>query len=133
MKFSLPVDKSFLKYVFVGLLNTLVTFLTFALLTETGCPLAVANVLSYAAGILNSFLWNKFWVFAVRGKDWRLEALLFVLGGLLCWGLQWLMFLAVFRATGWPYLAQAAGMGVYTILNYIYNRCVTFPRRKRKH
>lgn len=113
------------KYGMVGVVNTLVTALTFFLLRWFGVQEDVANLLSYVAGILNSFVMNKLFVFRDRRTGWTRQGALFFLGAALCWMLQWLAFrgmLTVMSET-WAYLAA---MLVYNVLYYIYNRIVTF-------
>ncbi len=72
----------------VGALNTLVDFGIFNLLAfGLGVSIVVAYPISVAAGIANSYLWNKLWTFSA-GRSGRVsrEATIFVLvslGGLL--------------------------------------------------
>lgn len=49
----------FLKFNAVGLLNTLIDFVIFTLLTSVGMVYTLAQVLSYSAGTANSFILNK--------------------------------------------------------------------------
>jgi putative flippase GtrA len=65
----------------VGALNTLVDFGLFNVLFHfVGLPLLVANSLSVAAGIANSFIWNKHWTFSAGGRaGWKREVVIFVL------------------------------------------------------
>jgi len=49
----------FLKFNAVGLLNTLIDFAIFTLLTSVGMIYTVAQVISYSAGTANSFILNK--------------------------------------------------------------------------
>ncbi|MCX8033576.1 MAG: GtrA family protein [Thermoleophilia bacterium] len=52
------------RFVIVGLLNTLVDLGAFYLLTLIpGMPTVAAKALSYILGICNSFVWNKLWTF----------------------------------------------------------------------
>jgi putative flippase GtrA len=57
----------------VGLLNTAIDLGLYFALTRWfglgGLPVA-AKCLSYSAGILNSFYWNKNWTFQARTKSW---------------------------------------------------------------
>lgn len=64
----------------VGVLNTAVDFALLNLLYHVvGLPLLVANTLSVAAGIVNSFFWNKHWTFSAGGwHRWWRQALVFV-------------------------------------------------------
>jgi putative flippase GtrA len=55
------------RFVIVGLLNTVVDLGAFYLLTLIpGMPEIAAKTISYILGICNSFVWNKFWTFSAR-------------------------------------------------------------------
>lgn len=63
-RFDFEKYKSLVRYVIVGGINTGVDFLTFLLLhTLFAVNLGVSQAAGYCAGILNSFLLNKFWTF----------------------------------------------------------------------
>ena len=118
------------KYGLVGVGNTLLTFLVFEGLLLCGTGAFAANLAGYAAGFVNSFVWNRRWVFrATGGNRWR-QAVLFALGAALCYGVQCLAFAFFLRHTN-AHLAQIGGMVVYTALNYVYNRLVAFRRLAR--
>ena len=52
------------KFSLVGILNTLVGFLSFHLFFYLfGWDYRFSNVLSYILGVINSFFFNKFWTF----------------------------------------------------------------------
>lgn len=53
----------FIKFNAVGILNTAVDFVIYTLLTAVGLPLVPAQVISYACGMLNSYLFNSRWTF----------------------------------------------------------------------
>lgn len=53
----------FIKFGLVGVMNTGVDFLVFALLTWLGMQYLLAQVFSYSAGTLNSYMVNKLWTF----------------------------------------------------------------------
>lgn len=131
----------FIKYGMVGILNTLVTlgviFLCKSILAVN--PL-LSNTLGYVAGVINSFLWSRAWVFRSSGSVSR-EALKFALGFGICYSLQFLFVwsLSYHSPLGemqWelPYGFVISGYGiatifgniVYTVTNFIYNRTVTF-------
>ncbi len=115
------------KYGLVGVMNTLITLVLFFILRRFGTDVDVANFVSYAAGILNSFVWNKLWVFRARGGAWGREAALFLLGALGCWGVQWLAFRGMLLLMA-ESVAYLLGMVVYTAANYGFNRLVTFRK-----
>jgi putative flippase GtrA len=56
-----------LRFIIVGLLNTVVDLVAFYLLgLIPGMPEVAAKGLSYVLGICNSFIWNKYWTFGAR-------------------------------------------------------------------
>jgi putative flippase GtrA len=54
------------RFVIVGLTNTIVDLGFFYVFTLTGMPHLAAKTISYILGICNSFIWNKFWTFGAR-------------------------------------------------------------------
>lgn len=58
-----------IRFVIVGLSNTAVDLIIFNLLRLIpGMPDVAAKAISYFCGILNSFIWNKYWTFSARGS-----------------------------------------------------------------
>ena len=53
----------FLRFCLVGAVNTGVDFTVFAVLSNMGVLLLVAQCVSYTCGVLNSFLLNRAWTF----------------------------------------------------------------------
>ena len=49
------------KYNIVGVINTLVDFLVYQLLTYLGMKYAIAQCIYYSCGILNSYFFNSRW------------------------------------------------------------------------
>ena len=132
-----------LKYGVIGALNTLITLVTFYLLnTKLGLWYGFSNVTGYVLGVINSFLWNRNWVFKTK-NNFKRELLLFVCGFLICLALQLAVSWILLEGLNWKNLPddiipffpmQKAGqnivmilaMVVYTLANYVYNRFVTF-------
>ncbi|MBD5192368.1 MAG: GtrA family protein [Barnesiella sp.] len=130
----------FTKYAMVGVMNTLVTLiLIFIFKTLFGVNEYVSNAIGYVGGLINSFIWNKTWVFQSKRGVGR-EAIKFIVGFLICYGLQllavWVLnehsFLGdvlidfgFYTVSGYA-IATLIGMALYTLLNFIYNRLVTF-------
>lgn len=128
-----------LKYGIIGMSNTLITLIVFYIInTWLGMGYAIANTIGYVLGLINSFVWNRTWVFRSGGNLWR-EAGLFLLGFLICYGLQmgasqWLLSTSLhdiqlswlpMKNTG-ENIIMCISMVVYTLANYAYNRFVTF-------
>src|SRR6476646_9160108 len=60
--------KKFLKFWVIGILNTLITIGSFMLLVYLGMNYIFANIIGYGIGVINSFYWNKHWVFQVKSN-----------------------------------------------------------------
>lgn len=129
----------FVRYCIVGALNTMVCLgVIFVCKSLVGVNPYLSNILGYAAGLINSFLWNKQWVFRTHGGYSR-EALRFLAGFALCYVLQLAVVFALntspfgkfevgifgFVLSGYG-IATLLGNVVYTLANYVYNRLVTF-------
>ena len=135
-----------LKYGIIGVMNTLITLVAFYVLnTLIGVPYGLANIVGYVLGVVNSFIWNRNWVFKT-GTNVGREALLFGCGFVLCWCLQGIVSWVLLEGLHWkdmpmiPWLpmentgqniVMVISMVVYTIANYVYNRLVTFRQKAR--
>lgn len=130
----------FVKYCIVGVLNTLVTLgVIYICKSFLGWNLYVSNVLGYIAGVVNSFVCNKSWVFK-SGGSYGGEALRFVLGFVVCYLIQlWVVWVITAKSVIGQYdfavagvvisgygIATLVGNVVYTLANFVYNRMVTF-------
>jgi putative flippase GtrA len=60
----------FLRFCLVGVSNTLLALVAFALLGAAGVPASAASALAFGAGALNGYLLNRSWTFrgAHRGR-----------------------------------------------------------------
>ena len=71
---ALGLGHPFARFVVVGCANFVVSFAAFYAsyqylpLDETGGRGAVANVLAYCAGLVNSFVLNRLWTFRAEGR-----------------------------------------------------------------
>ena len=86
-----------------------------------------ANLIGYILGVINSFFWNKLWVFQKKDGKFIREALLFLLIFGICYSLQYICLIVfveeLYLSENW---SQLFSMGIYTVANYILNRCITF-------
>lgn len=134
-----------IKYGMVGVLNTLVTLIVIVLCKSfIGINEYVSNMIGYVMGVLNSFLWNRSWVFHSHGQMHR-DMIYFLGGCLICYLVQ---FAVLYILTNWVFedieydlgffvvsgygIATLIAMVVYTLCNFIYNRTITFRRVKIK-
>lgn len=115
------------KFLIVGIMNTLVSYLAYIILRIFDLDPYLCNVLSYLIGVINSFLWNKIWVFQARNTNVRREILIFSAVFLVCYGFQFLLFRILLGVLHWDeYVSQFLGMCLYTVLNFCLNRILTF-------
>lgn len=120
------------KFAIVGGLNTLITLAAiWALMKFFSFGYITANVCGYVAGIVNSFVWSKLWVFKVRHtRRIGREMLLFALACLVAYSIQFcFLYVMVEYVSIDKYLAQLLGMIVYGFANFIMNRMITFVDR----
>lgn len=137
------------KYGVIGASNTLITLASFYVLnSQLGVPYTFSNVIGYVLGVVNSFVWNRTWVFKAKSNLKR-EAVLFIIGFLACWVLQMAVSVFLLEGLRWKSLPQdiipffpmekpgqnivmVIAMVFYTLANYIYNRMVTFKEQEKQ-
>jgi putative flippase GtrA len=66
---SPPISKQFLRYATVGVVSNLVLYALYLVATGLGIAPKVAMTALYAAGVLQTFLFNKRWSFRDRGPE----------------------------------------------------------------
>jgi putative flippase GtrA len=119
-----------LRFLLVGLSNTIVGLGTiYALKGFAGFGDAQANLLGYGVGITWSFLLNRSWTFAYRGRS--IPALLRFLAVIgVGYIVNLIAVLALARGLNVNgYVAQAVGIPPYTIIVYLGCRSWVFPRK----
>lgn len=70
-------EKKFFRFLFVGGINTLVGYGTFALFLYLNFHYSLAYILSFVIGVANSYIWNKNFTFKSKEKSYK-ELLRFV-------------------------------------------------------
>jgi putative flippase GtrA len=126
--------RQFIKFNFVGLLNTALDFAVFTLLTWLGVYYILAQCISYGVGMINSYTLNKYWTFAQKGRLEPKQAFRFImlnLGSLLLS----LGLLAIFRDQ-WMMkvlLAKLLTTVITTLVNYAGNKLWVFRVNETKY
>lgn len=121
----------FLKFVSVGIINTLVSLLVIYLCMELGVNYKLSNLFGYIAGVINSFVWSKIWVFKSRDASVIKESVKFSFTFLICYTIQYLILLLFAEKLQInKYLSQLIAMGVYTVINFLMNKFFTFRNGK---
>jgi len=133
--------EKFFKYCIVGAMNTGITMvMIFLCKSMLGFNPYVSNIIGYVCGLINSFLWNKRWVFKSYNGYTR-EAMHFCAGFAVCYLFQLcvIWFIMHYQLGDAEYdiigihisrygIATLAGAVVYTVCNFLYNRIITFRK-----
>lgn len=129
------LDSTFLRFLLVGVVNTLVGCgLMFALYNLAGCSYWLSSAANYIAGGVVSFFLNKYFTFQNKERSW-LQAGRFILTVGVCWLLAYggAKPLVARLLAGRPVplqenAAMLAGMCLYTALNYLGQRFFAFRK-----
>jgi putative flippase GtrA len=120
-----------IKFSIVGVLNTALTLSVIFILTkELHVYYITANIIGYVIGVINSFLWNKIWIF--KSGDyfiWELGSFWLNVG--ICYLLQLGLLVVLKEELGVNQdVATVVGMVVYAACNFLGNRLFVFRKRK---
>ncbi|GIM46357.1 GtrA-like protein [Collibacillus ludicampi] len=122
----------FLRYCTVGVGNAAVDFTTFFLLTLGGGSYLFSQMLSYSAGVVNSFFLNRTWTFRVTRKANVLEVAKFIIvNGLSLLVSSGLLFILhdVNHLNLWLSKCMASGGGI--VVNFMGSRCWVFTENQK--
>lgn len=127
------LDKTLVKFLLVGIINTLVGSGTMFLLYNLAhCSYWVSSACNYIVGGLVSFFLNKHFTFQNTEKSFR-QFLFFAINVTVCYFLAYgiskkLIFLVLQKkdTTLKDNIALAGGMVLYTVLNYFAQRFIVF-------
>ncbi|MCM3601500.1 GtrA family protein [Robertmurraya korlensis] len=123
----------FIKFSFVGAINTVVDFGVFSLLLTNGCPILLSQILSYGCGMLNSFIMNRSWTFKENKRmENNSEPLKYVVANVATLILVSVLILLFINLLHLPVLiakviCTAIGMG----MNFISSKFWVFQRIER--
>ncbi len=118
----------FVRFLVVGVGNTVLSFIAYRLLLAVGTPYAVAALLAFAVGALNGYIFNRRWTFAAR--DTTRARVLYV--GLQVLGAVATSLLVVLFVRGLdvPHgIAYLAAVPPVTVAMFVGNRLWTFRER----
>ena len=127
------IDAKLLKFLFVGVLNTIFgAGIMFLLYNVFGCSYWVSSVCNYVFGGILSFFLNKFFTFQNKQKSFR-QVLLFALTILICYLIAYIgaknIVYKILESQSLKIRDNAAmftGMCIYTALNYLAQRFIVF-------
>ena len=117
------------KYSIVGIFNTIigltVIYFFFNILSVN---YIIANIIGYAFGLVNSFIWNKKWTFK-SSKHYSKEIVPFMIVFGISYAANLLtVILSVELVKIHPNIAQIIGIAAYSSTNFLINRYWTFSK-----
>lgn len=125
----------FSRFLTVGAIGTALDFSILTLLKLAGTPTLIANSLSFTAGLVNNFTWNRLWTFGdATQTNWHKQLAQYTLISLVGLALNDLIVLSLEHVLGtllgqpeFGYLpAKVIATGVVMFWNYFANRMWTF-------
>lgn len=121
---------SFIKFALVGCLNTGITIGTYSLLIYLNVNYIIANIIGYSLGTLNSYIWNKNWVFKSTQEHKKL-LFKFIAVNLLTLGFNTLLlYLLVDKLHGSEFISQIFVTAAGLVINFSLNKIWTFKEEK---
>jgi putative flippase GtrA len=119
-----------LRFLAVGVLNTCVGLGTiYACKYFFSLGDVAANLIGYAVGLTNSFLWNRRWTFSHSG-DTTGTIIRFMATFVVAYAANLVAVLLLTRGVGVnSYLAHALATAPYTVIFYLGSRHYVFARR----
>jgi putative flippase GtrA len=122
------VRRQFVRFLVVGVVNTLITFVVYRLLLAAGTWYVLAAPIAWAVGAVNGYVLNSRWTFAARDSmRARIRYVLVTAGGA---GSSSLL-VALFAAAGLGKVeAFLATLPLVTVSTFAVNRTWTFAHQE---
>ncbi len=128
-------DKTFLKFIIVGVINTIVgAGLMFALYNIFHFSYWVSSIMNYVTGSIVSFFLNKYFTFKSSSFSFK-EVIYFIINIAVCFFIAYSLAkpFAVYLLSGYSVSVQEntamfAGMVIFTGLNYLSQRFIVFSK-----
>lgn len=124
------------KFGIVGVSNTVISYIVYAVLVFFGMHYLIANVIAYFAGVVNSFIWNSKFVFKAEDDPNRNPAKVFVktlaasaFTGLVINNVLLILWVNVLNLS--EYLGPILNLAVTFPLNYILNKYWAYKKEEK--
>lgn len=128
-------DKTFLKFIIVGVINTIVgAGVMFALYNIFHFSYWVSSIMNYVTGSIVSFFLNKYFTFKSSSFSFK-EVIYFIINIAVCFFIAYSLAkpFAVYLLSGYSVSVQEntamfTGMVIFTGLNYLSQRFIVFRK-----
>lgn len=126
-------DKIFLKFIIVGIINTIVgAGVMFALYNIFHCSYWFSSIMNYVVGSVVSFFLNKYFTFKSKSFSFK-EVIYFILNIAVCFFIAYgfakpfaMYLLSGYSVSVQENTAMFIGMVIFTMLNYLSQRFIVF-------
>lgn len=133
---SFIIDQKLIKFLFVGVLNTIVGCgIMFLLFNVFGVSYWISSACNYIAGGILSFFLNKYFTFRNKRKSFK-QIIYFIFTLLICYLLAYVIskkliyfVLADSSEKTKGNISLVFGMCLYTLLNYLGQRFIVFTNK----
>lgn len=120
------------RFLIVGAINTAVGYGSYAVLISIGLQYLIANTLATIIGVINSYLWNRFFTFKSKGKAMS-EIVRFSLVYATSYCISMLfLYLIVGRLGVNVYIAGALNIIITTIISWFGHKNFSFKVKEDK-
>lgn len=121
----------FIKFGIVGLSNTVISYVIYAMLTYFGIPYLIASIASFIVGVFNSFFWNNRYVFKKTDNEkrnpwWTIIKVFFAYAGTGLVLSNVLLVLFVEKCRISKYIAPLLSLTITVPLNFVINKFWAF-------
>ena len=119
------------KYSIVGIFNTIIGLsVIYFLFNVLNFSYIFSNILGYACGLVNSFIWNKKWTFR-SSEHYSKEIIPFLTVFGISYAVNLLAVIILVELCDiYPNVAQIMGIAAYSLTNFSVNRYWTFAVNK---
>lgn len=121
--------KKFLKFSLIGILNTFITIISYIALVKVGINYLTANCFAYLIGVINSYYWNKNWVFEFKNKEISLFLKFLIVNIIVLTFNTINLFILVDKLFINKFISQFVSISVGMIMNFFLNKLWTFNKQ----
>lgn len=129
------MDKTFFKFIIVGIINTIVgAGIMFVLYNLFHCSYWFSSIMNYVVGSVVSYFLNKYYTFESKKIKIK-EIIYFILNIAMCYIIAYGLAkqMALYILSGYSKAVQEntamfIGMVIFTILNYLSQRFIVFKK-----
>ncbi|HDR7713750.1 GtrA family protein [Bacillus cereus] len=121
--------KKFLKFSLIGILNTFITMISYIALVKVGINYLTANCFAYLIGVINSYYWNKNWIFEFKNKEISLFLKFLIVNIIVLTFNTINLFILVDKLFINKFISQLVSISVGMIMNFFLHKLWTFNKQ----